>query len=367
MDRRSFRNLDYSLLICALSILVYGCLMIYSASKGGKAGGGYIERQCIWAVIGLVLGALVARIDTSFYRNHAGKLYGIMLFLLVLVLAVGHSSKGAQRWLGYGGMRIQPSELAKVVMIVALAVFFARRHDQTRDSKTFLHSLIYMAIPTFLVFKQPDLGTSLVLFAIWVVIAFAMGTNAKNILILVGSGAILALIVWNVPGVLKDYQKNRVITFVNPSFDQLGTGYHVMQSRIAIGSGQLGGRGFMRGTQRELSFIPEQHTDFIFTVVGEEFGFVGAMGLLLLYLWLLWRVLSIMAVTEDPIGRGITAGVFGMLLFHIFVNIGMTLGLVPVAGVPLPMFSYGGSSLLTNFLALGLVEGVAMRPHRINF
>jgi rod shape determining protein RodA len=159
----------------------------------------------------------------------------------------------------------------------------------------------------------------------------------------------------------------RVITFVNPAADPRGSGYHVTQSRIAIGSGKMAGKGFLKGTQRELHFIPEQHTDFIFTVVGEETGFLGAAGLLILYFALLWRGLLIMAATEDPTGRAIAAGVIGMFLFHIFVNLGMTVGIMPVTGVPLPMFSYGGSSLMANMMGVGLLEGVSMRRHKINF
>ncbi len=196
---------------------------------------------------------------------------------------------------------------------------------------------------------------------------FVMGTDIKNILIFAAVGVLLALVAWNTPGLMKDYQKNRVITFINPAADPLGSGYHVTQSRIAIGSGQMLGKGFLKGTQRELNFIPEQHTDFIFTVVGEETGFVGASTLVLLYFVMLWRGLNIMMATEDSTGRAIAAGVVGMFLFHIFVNIGMTVGIMPVTGVPLPLVSYGGSSLMANMIAVGLLEGISMRRHRINF
>lgn len=367
MDRRLLKNFDFTLLLVTLGIIAFGCAMIYSASRGGSAGAGYVERQLIWACLGLAGAIVVASIDLSIYYRYIGKLYVLTIIVLVAVLKVGHASKGAQRWIGIGGFQLQPSEFAKIILIIALGVFLVRRHDSIRGFKTFAHSLIYFGIPTLLIFKQPDLGTSLALIAIWLTMVFVMGTDIKNLLIFVGAGAVLGLVVWNMPGVMKDYQKQRVITFVNPAADPLGSGYHVMQSRIAIGSGQFLGKGLLRGTQRELRFIPEQHTDFIFTVVGEEIGFVGAAGLVIMYLILIWRGLNIMHATEDPTGRAIAAGVVGMLLFHIFVNIGMTLGIMPVTGVPLPLFSYGGSSLMANMMAIGLLEGISMRRHRINF
>ena len=367
VERRLLKNFDFTLLLVTLAIIGFSCAMIYSASSGGRIGAGYVEKQIMWAIFGLIGAAIIASIDHTIYHRYAGKLYGVMILMLLAVLTVGHSSKGATRWIGFGGFQIQPSEFAKIIVIITLAVFLIRRQEEIRSMKTFLHSLAYLGIPTLLIFKQPDLGTSLVLFAIWIAMIFVVGTDIKNILLFIGVGAIMALVVWNTPGILKDYQKNRVITFINPSADPLGSGYHVTQSRIAIGSGQILGKGFMKGTQRQLSFIPEQHTDFIFTVVGEETGFVGAIGLVFLYFLLLWCGLNIMSATEDATGRAIAAGCVGMFLFHIFINLGMTLGIMPVTGVPLPMFSYGGSSLMANMMAIGLLEGISMRRHRISF
>ena len=351
----------------ALAILPFGCLMIYSASKGGPAGLGQVERQLLWVPIGLILGAVAASLDCSVLQRIAGKLYWINLFLLVGVLAVGLSSKGAQRWIGYGPIRIQPSEFAKVILIIALATFLVKRMDRIRTFETFALSLLYLSVPMLLIFRQPDLGTSLVLLGIWLTMLFVMGTDARNILMFVCVCAVAGVAVFHVHGVLKDYQKKRIVSFVDPAADPRGSGYQVTQSRIAIGSGQLTGRGFLRGTQREARFIPEQHTDFIFTVVGEELGFVGSAALLALYFTLVWRGLHIMSATEDSIARAIAAGVVGMFLFHIVVNTGMTLGIMPVTGVPLPMFSYGGSSLLANLVAIGLLQGISMRRHRIAF
>jgi len=367
LDRRLLRQFDFTLLLITLAIIGFGCAMIYSASRGGRAGVGYVERQILWAALGVVGAMVVASVDHSIYHRYAGRIYGLTITMLIAVFVLGHSSKGAQRWIGFGPIAIQPSEFAKIAVIICLAIFLVDRQRGIRTLGTFLHSLFYVSIPTLLIFKQPDLGTSLVLMSIWLAMNFVLGADLRSIALFVGVGAALGLIVWFTPGLLKDYQKARLVTFVNPSADPLGSGYHVTQSRIAIGSGRLSGKGFLKGTQRELNFIPEQHTDFIFTVVGEELGFVGAGALVLLYFGLLWRALNIMSAAEDSTGRAIAGGIVGMFLFHIFVNMGMTLGIMPVTGVPLPFFSYGGSSLMANMLAVGLLEGVSMRRHRITF
>jgi rod shape determining protein RodA len=367
VERRHIKNFDLTLALAAIAIIAFGCATIYSASSGGGKGSGYVEKQLVFAAMGLVAAAILASIDHAVYHRHAGKLYFWTVIILLAVLKLGHASKGAQRWIAVGPFQLQPSEFAKIALIIALAVFFVKRRQEIKGMKTFALSFVYLAIPMLLIFKQPDLGTSLVLLAIWVTMAFVAGTNVRNILLFVGAAAALGFAAWNVPGLMKDYQKARVISFINPAADPLGSGYHVTQSRIAIGSGQIVGRGYLMGTQRKLRFIPEQHTDFIFTVVGEEMGFVGAAGLVTLYFILLWRALNIMAASEDATGRVIAAGIVGMFLFHIFVNIGMTLGIMPVTGVPLPLFSYGGSSLMSNLMAIGLLEGISMRRHRISF
>jgi rod shape determining protein RodA len=280
---------------------------------------------------------------------------------------MGHSSKGAQRWIGFGPFTVQPSEFAKVAVIITLAVFLVKHREKITEFKTFMLSLVHVGVPLLLVFKQPDLGTALVLTAIWFGMMFIAGANNKHLAgFLVGVIAI-GLVGWHTPHVLKDYQKDRLTSFIDPAQDDKGAGYHVLQSRIAIGSGQVTGKGYLKGTQGQLGFIPERHTDFIFTVVAEELGFVGAGILILLYFALLWKAVTIMSETEDVLGRLAAAGICCMFLFHVVVNVGMTLGIMPVAGVPLPMFSYGGSSLLANMTSLGMLVGIGMRRHKINF
>lgn len=367
MDRRLLKNLDWALVFTAMAILTFGCFAIYSASKGGDAGMKLVTRQVVSAVIGIVAAVLVASIDHGVYERLAGKLYILNIVLLLAVIGAGHSAKGSQRWIGFGPVQIQPSELAKIILIIALAVFLVKRIDRIRTFETFVHSFLYLAVPMLVIFKQPDLGTSLVLMSIWITMLFVMGTSIKNVLIFGVVCIVLGVAAFHVPGILKPYQKNRLVSFIDPAADPRGSGYHVTQSRIAIGSGQMFGKGYMGGTQRELRFIPEQHTDFIFTVVGEELGFAGSAMLLGLYLLMVWRGLYILSATEDTLGRAISAGIVGMFMFHIVVNVGMTLGIMPVTGVPLPMFSYGGNSLVTNLMAIGLLAGIGMRKHKIAF
>ncbi len=351
------------LLLTTLAIVVFGVMMIYSASKGG----GYVGKQIVWAIIGVVAGAAVATVNQSVLSRHAGKIYVLVILLLVAVLVLGKEANEATRWLKLGPIQFQPSEFAKIAMIICLAVFLVKRQDEISSTKTFVLSFIYIVPPMALIFKQPDLGTSLVLIAIWFTMVFVMGTSIKNIIATVLVGVVLVGVAWTVPGVIKPYQKKRLTAFLDQDADPQEGSYQVIQARIAIGSGKILGKGFLQGTQRKLSFIPEQHTDFIFTVVGEETGFIGATTLIFLYFIFLWRGLSIVYATEDVTGRAIAAGIVAMFLFHIVVNIGMTLGIMPVTGVPLPMVSAGGSSLLTSLVAVGLLEGISMRRHRINF
>ncbi|NLN75743.1 MAG: rod shape-determining protein RodA [Armatimonadetes bacterium] len=367
MDRRLLRNFDYALLLAAIAIIAFGCLTIYSASKGGKLGLDRVQRQLIAVIIGMVLGVVVASIDTGMLQRISNKLYWFCLAMLTLLLLFGVAHKGVHRWFGYGAFRVQPSEFAKIILIVALAVFLVQRIEKIRTVQTFAQSFLYMMVPMLLIFKQPDLGTCLALMATWLFMLFVMGTDLKNILIFLAACCVLGFAVFHVHGVLKEYQKNRLVSFVDPTADPKGSGYHVRQSRIAVGSGQFVGKGLFKGTQSKLRFIPEQHTDFIFTVVGEELGFLGSVGLLFLYFILIWRGLHIMSSTEDPVARAIAAGVVGLFVFHITINIGMTLGIMPVTGVPLPMFSFGGSSMVSNLMAVGLLEGIGMRRHRIAF
>ena len=366
VERRLLKNFDIGIVLLMVAIILYGLAVVYSASRGGAAGASYVHRQLMWAIAGVAAFALAASVDHKTYPRLSGWIYVINLLLLAAVLVIGHEHKGAQRWLGFGGLTIQPSEFAKVALIVTLAVFLVRHRSRLHEPKVFALSFAHVALPMLLIFKQPDLGTALVLTAIWFGMTFVAGARPGHLAAFVLAVAVVGFIGWHF-GVLEDYQKARLTSFINPEVDPTGSGYHVLQARIAVGSGRVTGRGWLHGTQGQLGFIPERHTDFIFTVVAEEFGFVGAAALLIMYFLLLWKGMVIMSETEDAVGRLVAAGVVVMFLFHIVVNVGMTLGIMPVTGVPLPLFSYGGSSLLANMMALGLLIGVGLRRHKISF
>lgn len=366
VERRLLRNFDIGLVLLMLALIIYGLLTVYSASRGSGHEMTVVRKQLMWAVAGFIALAIALSIDHKSYPRIAGWIYGMNLFLLASVFVIGVERKGSQRWIGVGSFVLQPSEIAKIAIIITLAVFLVKHKGRIGEFGIFALSFIHVAVPMLFIFKQPDLGTSLVLVTIWFGMTFIAGANWKHLAVFVLGVVIIGAIGWNV-GVLENYQKARLTSFINPESDPRGSGYHIVQSRIAIGSGQATGKGWLHGTQSQLGFIPENHTDFIFTVAAEEFGFVGAAPLILIYFLLLWKGLTIMAETEDAVGRLVAAGIVCMFMFHIFVNIGMTLGIMPVTGVPLPLFSYGGSSLLANMLALGLLVGIGMRRHKINF
>ena len=358
------KKLDISVIIITLAIISIGNLLIFSAASGGIY---YMQKQIIYFCVGAALSFVFFLIPSTAYEKLASKLYGLNFIILSLVLIIGTNINGARRWFSLGFMNLQPSELSKIFIIICLSVYLYRRRNQIKEPKTFWSSLLYVIIPTALIFKEPDLGTSIVIMTIWFVMNFIMGTDIKNIIVCILIFATLISCVWFIPGVLKPYQRDRIVSFVNPEGDSLDSGYHVAQSKIAIGSGEIKGKGFLKGGQRKLKFIPEQHTDFIFTVLGEEWGFFGAVFLLILYGLLIYRFLVIAIATQDFIGKGIVIGVTAMFVFHIFINIGMTLGIMPVTGLPLALVSYGGTSLITNLIAIGLVENVAYHSNSDNF
>lgn len=364
LDARLRKNLDYWLLIFALGIVSIGIVTLYSASRDNPAH--YYQKQIIWAVAGVVLMALTATIDYSRLWGLTRWLYGINIFLLIVVMKFAPSVKGAQRWINFGFFQFQPSEFAKLILIICLAAYLLRRQETIQQLPTLLGSLAYIGIPTLLIFKQPDLGTSLVVMTIWFGMSYIAGAKTKHLLAIVGIGVALFAAMWRLD-VIKPYQKARLIVFINPDFDPKESGYHVIQSRIAVGSGQVWGKGIGHGSQAHGRFIPENHTDFVFTVIGEEGGFFFSTLLVALYGGLLLRGGVVIAQAEDEFGKLLAAGIVSMYAFHIVVNIGMTIGIMPITGVPLPLVSYGGSSLILNMLAIGILLSIGMRRHRLVF
>jgi rod shape determining protein RodA len=364
IDARLRKNLDVPLLLTTLLIVAMGILTIYSASHASP--GRFYQKQVIWFCLGVVGMGLAAWMDYTRLPRFSRTLYILNLLPLLFVMKFGEEKKGAIRWIEFGGFQFQPSEFSKIIMIVCLAVFLSARQHEIRKFSTLAYSFLYIGVPTFLIFRQPDLGTSLVLVAIWFGMTFIAGAKLNHLAVFLLTGLLLFTCMWHF-NILKDYQKNRMSAFLNPEIDPKETGYHVLQSRIAIGSGKTMGKGFGNGTQVQGKFIPENHTDFIFTVVGEEGGFVVSTLLVLLYGIFFVRGGLIAAHAEDPLGQLIATGIVAMYAFHTIVNLGMTIGIMPVTGVPLPLFSYGGSSMLLNLTSIGLLLGIGMRRHKLMF
>jgi rod shape determining protein RodA len=364
-DRWAIRHVDPVLVGAAIALAAIGLFAIYSATHQSLAAvdldpGRFVKRQVTFLAVGLVVLLLAASFDYRLLKVYAGIIYVSSLVLLLLVRTpLGTSVKGAQRWFELFGFQLAPSEIAKIALIAMLAAFLSEIRGDLTLRDVFRASGL-AAIPAFLVFLQPDLGTSIVFAAILVGMLVVAGARARYLGILALTAAVLIVSGFQV-GLVREYQIERLTAFLDPGSADAAALHNREQAEIAIGSGGLTGVGFLQGTQTNLDFVPEQHTDFVFTVVGEEFGFVGAFSLLLLYALLLWRAIRIALISRDPFGTLLATGIVSMLALQIFVNIGMNVGIMPITGIPLPFVSYGGSSLLLNCFAIGLLLNVHMR------
>ncbi len=374
MELRTYlRHFDYALLAAVLGLIVYGMVIIYSATHSDPNLSSpyyYIKIQAVAAIIGAILLLVVAMIDFRGLRAYRLHMYGGVVGLMLLVFVVGAAARGGQRWIGLGFFNLQPSEVAKVVMILVTSSFLASRRRGDLESRTTLITLGYVMLPALLVFLQPDFGTALVLVAEAVALLFVYGTRLLHFVLMAAAlSAGLLLMIELLPAVgiqlLKSYQIDRLLVFLHPGNDPGGAGFQLLQSKIAIGSGMLTGKGLYHGTQTQLNFLPEHHTDFIFSVLGEELGFLGVAALLALYVVIIWRGLRIAIISGSMFGSLVAAGVVSMLVFQVFVNIGMTVGIMPITGIPLPFMSYGGSSMVANLIAVGLLESVHIRSRLI--
>jgi rod shape determining protein RodA len=363
LQARLWRNFDIILLVTTLVLIVFGVAMVQSATL--RYGSTFpsldslATRQAIFAVIGLGAMFLMARVDYRFIETFTLPLYVLVLLLLGAIFALGYVSGGAQRWFDLGFTNLQPSELAKMVVVLTLAKLLADREGKINSPINVLISGACVIVPVVLIYLQPDMGTSLVVGAIWLGMMYAIGLRwfywVGGIVLSVPAG----FVAWNF--LLHDYMRDRFLIFLNPESDPLGQGYNILQARISIGSGGWFGRGYGSGIQSQLHYLRVPHTDFIFSVISEEFGFFGAIFLCLLLLILVWRHFKIAETAADTYGKLIAVGIGSWLLFQVFVNIGMNLGMMPVTGIPLPFISYGGSSLLTILICEGIVQSVAMR------
>ncbi len=359
-DRRLISHLDWLLLLLILLLLGVGMMAVYSATyQSGHRLSPWATRQISWAVLGLIGMFAAFAIDYRRLENWAYIPYGLSLVLLVLVPVLGSFGGGARRWIALGFFSVQPSELAKVTLLLVLARDFHRHAPpQGYGLRDLLYPAILAATPAGLVLAEPNLGTALVLELLFLSLVFAAGIRLRSFALAGIAGSSVLPVLWQH---MKSYQKQRVLSFLNPDSDPLGTGYHMIQSKITVGSGMLWGKGFLQGTQNRLDFLPEKHTDFVFAVVAEEWGFIGTAVLLALYCALLLRLLVIAGRARDRFGALVVAGTASIVFWQMLINIGMNLGMLPVVGVPLPLLSYGGSSLLTMMIALGLALNVSTR------
>ena len=365
--KRILKNLDWWLIAAVLILMGCGLGLIDSATHSfavstGKAW--HVQRQSMFMLFGLAIVTVSLAFDYRVLKNYATKLYIINIILLLAVMFVGQSQLGAQRWIQIGSMSFQPSEFAKVFLIICLATFMDKRIEWLEEFKDYLPVFAYILVPFILVMRQPDLGTSLTFIAILIGMIFVSGFKYKWFFRMGLAFMALLPAFWMI---LKDYQKNRIRVFLNPELDPFGSGYHVIQSKIAIGSGGFLGKGWLAGTQSQLNFLPENHTDFIFAVAGEEFGFIGTVFIISMYMIIIWRGIAIALDADDTFGMLLATGVTSMFMFHVMVNIGMTAGIMPVTGVPLPFLSYGVSSLTTNLMLVAILLNIKVKKQNLQF
>lgn len=365
IDRRLIKNFDWATFSLILVLSIVGIMTIYSATRPTLGAGEHPDfylKQMLWLTISICALLLVVFFDYRWFYRLAYPFYGIGLVLLSAVLIAGRSSMGARRWLSMGPVSFQPSEFFRILFIIGFSSYLVNRGQDLKGKMSTGSIFLFAIVPMLLVMKQPDLGTAILLTFLFLILSLAKGIRRKLIAIAVVIGLIsvpfLGHIFWDG---LKDYQKNRLVAFIDPEVDPAGIGYHINQSKISIGSGGIAGKGYLKGTQGPLRFLPEKHTDFIFSVFAEEWGFVGSFMLLGTYLLLFLRGLDTAAKAKDEFGRLVAVGITGMFFIYFTVNIGMTLGMTPVVGVPLPFISYGGTSLLSNFIAAGILINIRTR------
>lgn len=360
---RARDHFDWGLFLISSALAVIGVVNLYSATSVSKAALSevYIQ-QVYWLVLGGILATAVTAIDYRHYERLGYALYGFGIVLLLLVLALGNDVRGSSRWIYIGSFSLQPSEFSKLFLIIALAKYL---HDDPKSEGRTLADLLIpaaiAAVPTLLILKQPDLGTALIHGLIFATICLLTRIRWRSIATLVVGSGILFPLVWTY--ILKDYQKKRITDFLDPTANILGSGWHAHHARIAIGAGGATGEGFMRGTQNQFLFLPDQHSDFPFAVFAEDWGFLGCLVLVTLYALLVWWAIRVASTAKDRFGAVLSIGVGALIFWHAVFNLGMVTGLLPVVGVTLPLFSAGGSSVLTILIGIGLLMNVSMRRY----
>ncbi len=362
-ERRLWRDFDFILVIAVLLLMAYGVAMIQSATANSPGLVGLAKRQFIYGIAGLVVMIVLTLFDYRILCGLQKPIYLALIALLVMVDAIGMTSGGAQRWIDLGLFPIQPSELSKILIILIMARYLADYEDRMNRLLYVIVALLLLAPPVILIYLEPDLGTAIAVAIIGGTMILMSGMRLLHIILLGIAGIAAIPVVWMS---LEDYMRERVLLFLNPE-SNLTASYNIQQALISIGSGGWLGKGYGQGTQSQLHFLRVRHTDFIFSVIAEELGFVGAVLLMLLLLVVLLRLIRIAEQARDALGRSIAIGVATLIFFQSVVNIGMNLSLMPVTGIPLPFVSYGGSSLMTMLMAIGLAENVALRHRKIEF
>ena len=374
--QKHWREYNWPLLICVLVLLVLSALAVYSATLTAVTRNGVaLSRIYPWHLVYIVAG-IVAMAGTTLFNYQllsslARPIYGILLILLFVVLIVGQVSEGARSWLAIGTRTFQPTELAKLGTIIMLAAYWQQYEGRANSWSVQLGGLLLVTVPTIFVLLQPDLGSALVMGMIWLVMAWGAGIRVSQLGLLLLVALPLLYLAWNMDGLLDDYQKRRLLTFyyllVAPTQADFNDSYNVVQALSALGQGGIFGAGLTRGIFSQGNYVPVQHTDFIFAVIGEEMGFVGAVVLIVFQALMLWQALSIASQARDRFGQLIALGIFGMFFCHLLINVGMNLSLLPVTGLPLPFISAGGSFMVISLAAVGLLQSIALRRRRLTF
>ncbi|MCP5462320.1 MAG: rod shape-determining protein RodA [bacterium] len=356
---RAFKYIHYSLLIVTVLLVLIGVVSIYSAAYQitleTNAQVHYAMKQLAWACIGIFIFFVIIFYGYDGIYKLSYPLFLGNILLLVLVLVLGSVRHGSQRWLQFGGVLIQPSEFAKLTFVLALARYVSKNLMQNRSFMFVLKPLLLTFIPVILILQQPDLGTSLVFFPVFLSVIFVAGVNIRYLIKMSLVGITTMPFLWFC---LRDYQKNRIRVFCDPNLDPTGLGYQAIQSKIAVGAGGLFGKGWLNGTQNQLNFLPKRHTDFIFSVISEEWGFLGVVLVLSLYFLLVVMGIYIASKSKDTYGKLLAVGISFMILSHVVINVGMTVGIMPITGLPLVFLSYGGSSMLTALISIAILESI---------
>jgi rod shape determining protein RodA len=376
LNKKLFRNLNLYIPITILLLIVIGFFAISSAveiNRVDSMGSTYLKTQIIATILGIMIALFIQFFDYRIFKEYYQLIFGSTVIILIMTHMFGTNLSGGRRSIDLGFINFQPSEVTKIVLILVLATIL----DQNKEFdnlKDLTLPFIYFLIPFTLIILENDLGTALVLLVIFIIMLFVAGANRKFLYVFFGGGFLFVIsiifshLIFNTPlPFLKEYQLNRLIAFINPNIDPQGIGYNIIQSKIALGSGQLMGKGLFGGTQNQLNFLPEKHTDFIFSVIGEEFGFIGVIVVIALFILLIWQLFNIAIQAKDNYGRLVVSGIIAMFFFHIVENIGMTMGVMPITGIPLPFISYGGTSMVTSIIAIGIALNINIRKKKLHF